>query len=129
MSSVERGNARVARALFGLFLAACGGEEPATTSEPSYICESLQAPTECPQPPPTFAQVAPIIGERCATPCHSGTPNGPWPLARYEHIYDWQEDIRSRLLECTMPPLDGGVPITTDERRAILVWIRCGLPE
>ena len=95
---------------------------------PSYVCEPVTPPTECPSPAPTFADVAPIIGERCSGPCHSGTPNGPWPLATYQHVADWQDDIRSRLLTCGMPPLDGGVPITTAERIAILTWIRCGLP-
>jgi hypothetical protein len=112
--------------------AACAGTEqdpPGEPTEPSYFCESLEAPTACPDPAPTFADVAPIFGERCVTPCHSGTPNGPWPLSRYEHIFDWHEDIRSHLLDCTMPPLDGGVAITTEERLAILNWIRCGLPE
>jgi hypothetical protein len=133
MLSAARHKVRLTCALFGSMLAACGGSEstsgPVEPTEPSYICESLQAPTACPDPAPTFAQVAPIFGERCATPCHSGTPNGPWPLSRYEHIFDWQEDIRSHLLDCTMPPLDGGVAITTEERVVILNWIRCGLPE
>ena len=96
--------------------------------ELSYLCEPVEPPTECPNPPPTFADVSPIIGQRCSGPCHSGTPNGPWPLATYQHVADWKDDIRSHLLDCSMPPQDGGVPITTAERVAILTWIRCGLP-
>ena len=132
MGSALRGKALIACALPAVIWAACAGTEqdpPSEPIEPSYFCESLEAPTACPDPAPTFADVAPIFGERCVTPCHSGTPNGPWPLSRYEHIFDWQEDIRSHLLDCTMPPLDGGVAITTEERLAILNWIRCGLPE
>ena len=130
MNLERRHEARWARLLPCMLVVACAGSNATEGehTEPSYVCDPIEAPTACPDPPPTFANVAPIFGERCITPCHSGTPNGPWPLTRYEHVYDWQDDIRSRLLDCTMPPIDGGVPITTDERLAILTWIRCGLP-
>jgi hypothetical protein len=99
----------------------------ATTHEGSTLMCSVTAPTSCPDPPPHYADVAPIFQERCIL-CHSGTIDGPWPLTDYEHIADWQDIIRGDLLDCTMPPVDAGVPITRDERLAILVWIRCALP-
>ncbi|HVY38604.1 MAG TPA: hypothetical protein VHM31_11735 [Polyangia bacterium] len=92
------------------------------------IC-SVTAPTSCPDPAPRYADVAPIISQRCAMPCHSGVPNGPWPLTDYEHVADWADTVRADLLDCSMPPADGGVPITADDRTAVLTWIRCGAPE
>jgi hypothetical protein len=68
-----------------------------------------------------------IIERRCLG-CHSGVPEGPWPLTTYEHVADWQDVVRTDLLDCSMPPPDAGVPITIDERIAILTWIRCGFP-
>jgi hypothetical protein len=87
----------------------------------------VMAPTSCPDPPPRYADVTPIFQQRCIL-CHNGTNDGPWALTDYEHIADWQDIIRADLLDCTMPPADAGVPITREERLAILVWIRCGLP-
>jgi hypothetical protein len=89
---------------------------------------TVRAPTACPEPPPRYADVLPIFEQRCII-CHSGAPNGPWPLDGYEHIADWQDNIRSDMLDCSMPPFDAGVPITLEERMAILTWIRCGLPK
>lgn len=90
---------------------------------------SVVAPTMCPTPVPHYADVSPIFQARCVGPCHNGaTLTGPWPLVGYEHVSDWQDGIRDQLINCTMPPTDAGVPITTEEREAILVWIRCGLP-
>lgn len=88
----------------------------------------VQAPTSCPSPAPTYEDVTPIFEARCII-CHSGAIDGPWPLTAYEHVADWQDAIRAELLDCSMPPPDAGVPITKDERLAILNWIRCGLPE
>jgi hypothetical protein len=118
--------AKLIRALIGLTLVGCGTED---APPPSYVCESLQAPSACPSPAPTYANVEPIFRQRCVGPCHSGTADGPWPLTTYEHIYDWKDIVSARLLDCTMPPLDGGVPITTEERLAILTWIACDSPE
>jgi uncharacterized membrane protein len=112
--------------LVGSALAACSADD-ASPPQTSEACETLQA--SCPAPRPTFSNVAPIFGQRCATPCHSGTPNGPWPLATYEHIFEWQNEIKARLTECAMPPPGSGVSITTEERLAILSWIECGAPE
>jgi len=72
--------------------------------------------------------VVPIFQNRCII-CHSGTNDGPWPLTTYQHVADWQDIIRDQLLHCTMPPLDAGISITSDERMKILEWIRCALPQ
>jgi hypothetical protein len=37
--------------------------------------------------------------------------------------------VRDELLDCSMPPLDSGASMTTEERKAILTWILCGFPE
>ncbi|MFL5305871.1 MAG: hypothetical protein ACJ8F1_11690 [Polyangia bacterium] len=98
-----------------------GGGQP-------LVC-SVAAPTSCPEPAPRYADVAGILNQRCAMPCHSGVPSGPWPLTDYEHVADWADAVRADLLDCSMPPADGGVSITTDDRTAVLTWIRCGSPE
>ncbi len=99
----------------------------ATIREGSTHMCSVTAPTACPDPAPHYADVAPIFQRRCII-CHSGAVDGPWPLTNYEHIADWQDIIRGDMLDCTMPPVDAGVPITREERMAILTWIRCALP-
>lgn len=87
------------------------------------------APTACPDPAPHYTDLEPIFRQRCVI-CHSGlTADGPWPLNSYGHVADWQNEIRSELLACTMPPQDASVPITAEERARILEWLRCGLPE
>ena len=91
-------------------------------------CE-VTAPTACPTPVPHYNDVAAIVEQRCATPCHSGIIDGPWPLTDYEHVADWADIVRAEVLACTMPPADSGVAITDEERLAILTWIRCGFPE
>jgi hypothetical protein len=88
----------------------------------------VTAPTECPDPEPKYADVAPIFERRCVS-CHLGVPDGPWSLSDWQHIADWQSIIRSELLNCTMPPQDSDVRMTNAERLEILTWIRCGAPE
>jgi hypothetical protein len=121
------GHGLLACGLLGAILAACGAEDD-PPDPTSTACGGLQAPS-CPSPPTTFANVAPIFGERCATPCHSGAPNGPWPLTTYPHVFEWRDLIKARLLECAMPPPGSGVTISAEERLAILAWISCGSPE
>src|SRR4051794_20346594 len=85
------------------------------------------APTACPEPAPTYAQVAEIIERRCSG-CHSPRWTGPWPLDTYQHVADWQDSIRSMLLDCVMPPADAGGPLPDEESAVMLGFIRCGLP-
>lgn len=90
-------------------------------------CETT-APTSCPSPAPTYADIAPIVESRCLG-CHYGALGGPWPLTSYDHVADWRDTIRGAMLDCSMPPPEEQVPITTDERMQLLVWIRCGMPQ
>jgi hypothetical protein len=90
----------------------------------------------CPTPPVTYGKVQAIIQSRCAGLCHNGTtpdPNDPrenlWGLITYGHVKDWDSLIRDSVGNCSMPPLDAGVPMTVEERQAILEFIRCGSPE
>lgn len=89
---------------------------------------SATAPTACPDPAPRYADVAPVLQAKCVT-CHSGVAGGPWPLTNYEHVADWQNEIRAELLDCSMPPADAGAPITKEESTLLLNWVRCGAPE
>ena len=84
----------------------------------------LEAPTACPEPPVRYADIAPIVERRCLS-CHNG--QGPnWSLIGYQHVADWQDTIRSAMLDCTMPPGEANLPMTVEERMTILAWIRCG---
>ena len=88
-----------------------------------------RAPTECPDPPPHYPDVAPIFAARCAE-CHYGAVDGPWPLLDYDHVASWQDTIRDDMLDCSMPPPDlTTAEMPDDERLAILTWIRCGFLE
>lgn len=100
--------------------------EDAAVDAAPFVC-AVRAPTSCPEPAPRYADVEPVFAERCVI-CHAGNWNGPWPLNSYQHVADWEDTIRSNVLDCTMPPLDAGVPITTEERTLILTWLRCGMP-
>jgi hypothetical protein len=120
---------------FAMALAACGtsSDDGAAASSPDAGADapaphcSVTAPTECPDPAPAWADVEPLFDGRC-TSCHSGADGQPWPLTDYDHVASWGPEIRGQLLDCSMPPLDAGVPLVDDERLAILTWIRCGMP-
>jgi uncharacterized membrane protein len=120
-------------------LAACGvstSEHGSRSNQGSSVREagsaswdagpcSVAAPTACPDPAPHYADVAPILQQRCVT-CHSDEAGAPWPLTDYDHVAAWADAIQSDLLACLMPPWDAGIPISTDETAAILTWILCG---
>ena len=99
-----------------------------TTTDTAPLVCTVKAPTVCPDPPPHYPDVQPIINRLCV-PCHAGLPGGNWPLLQYEHVASWQDLIRAHMLACSMPPPDAGVVMTNDEREAILTWILCGYLE
>ncbi len=101
-----------------------GGTDDDATA---FVC-TVTAPTVCPDPAPHYPDVQPIIQRTCV-PCHNGSVGGPWPLLQYSHVADWQDVIRAFVLDCSMPPPDAGVPISDEERTAILTWILCGFKE
>ncbi|HET7543194.1 MAG TPA: hypothetical protein VFK05_25145 [Polyangiaceae bacterium] len=106
---------------------ACGsGEGSEGHSALTTVCAPV-APTECPDPAPTYADVAPIFEHRCAS-CHTGIGDAPWPLDSYQPVADWALVIRDELLSCSMPPRDSE-GMTAEERQQILVWVRCGHPK
>ncbi len=107
-----------------LGVVACGAEKADDRRPEACHAERV---TECPEPAPVFADVAPIFQEVCST-CHS-EPGGPWPLDDYQHIADWQDVIRDDLLTCAMPPPNQGVTLSDSDRQLILTWIRCGYRE
>ncbi len=116
---------RVARVAIVLqvMVAACGSsrgalvESDAGSSDPpsdgagAALSCAVEAPSACPDPAPHFAD------------------DGPWPLTTYQDIADWHDIVKNSILSCSMPPEDAGVRMTNEERLAILVWIRCALPQ
>jgi hypothetical protein len=111
-----------------LGVAACGGGSSVTGDAGALHC-AVDAPTSCPADGPTYETVQPIILSRCV-PCHNGqVADGPWPLLTWEEVVSWSDDVRTMVLDCTMPPSDSGVPITDEERHTILQWLRCDTPK
>lgn len=100
-------------------------QETRDAEDTEFACKVV-APTECPESAPRYADVAPILLSRCVI-CHYGAFNGPWPLSDYQHVADWRDFVRDDILNCSMPPLEGGVVMSNSERKRILEWIRCGL--
>jgi len=106
-------------------VAACSSSE-ADGHAAQAVCAPV-APTECPDPAPTYTEVAPIFERRCAS-CHTGIGDAPWPLDSYEPVADWAGVIRDELMRCSMPPRDSNVGMTSEERQQILVWVLCKHP-
>jgi hypothetical protein len=94
--------------------------------EKPVISCTVEAPTACVEPKPTYGDIAPILKDHCVV-CHNGQAGGPWPLTTYGHVADWQNEIRQEVSHCTMPPPDAGVGISDEDRTEILMWLRCGL--
>ncbi len=121
-------------------IAGCGGstmKDPPPGPAPSdagaqadaapVIPCTVTAPTACPDPAPRYPDVEPIFQQRCVV-CHSDH-SARWPLTTFNHVADWADQIHDDMLTCAMPPPQAGIPITTEERIAILTWIRCGFPQ
>lgn len=104
-----------------------GGADELDGGAGSVAC-TVQPPTECPDPAPVYADVAPIFKQRCAT-CHISDWTGPWPLDTYSHIADWADTIRDMLVQCSMPPPEAGTPLPDEESEQILTWIKCKTPK
>ena len=99
------------------------GRDAGMGADAAIVC-TVVAPTACPDPPLYYADVAPIIRERCVV-CHSGK-DARWPLTTYQHVSDWYDTIRDMVSTCGMPPPEASSAMTDGERVAILGWIRCG---
>ena len=97
--------------------------------DPTMTFCGAPAPETCPSPKPSYSkQVAPILDAKCNN-CHVGGIDKPWSLADYQSVDDWRISILQDILSCTMPPLDGGVALTTEERDVIAGWIACKAPD
>jgi hypothetical protein len=92
-------------------------------------CPALPPDISCPSRPPSFAaDVLPILNQRCNN-CHDpNLVNGPWPLQDYYDVSAWQGQIAADLVNCTMPPPDGGTTLPEPEREQLITWIVCGAP-
>jgi len=111
---------------------ACSSERGDTQTSLEQQIEqrcAVDPPTKCPESPPVYADVAPLIDRTCNS-CHTpDDPEGPWPLVSYSHIVAWGSLVRDELLQCTMPPLDDDVDFSPEDRLLLMTWVRCGFPE
>jgi uncharacterized membrane protein len=102
---------------------ACGGKEDSISKD----CPR-DLPDACPTPTPSYAnEVSAIFTTHC-TSCHSpGGENSSLPLDTYEQIFSNRRDVLDQVYSCLMPNT-GGVPLSSDERAALLAWLVCGSP-
>jgi uncharacterized membrane protein len=108
---------------------ACGGGSTAPTVA-AQTCEDPDASKAvcAADAGPTYNRVRSIINSACV-PCHDGSdPDGSWPLTDYDDIAAWASTIKDDMLNCSMPPADGGVPITRHDRDLLVQWLLCDTP-
>ena len=101
--------------------------EASDSKTTAAVCLAMP-PADCPDPAPSYADVAPIFAQRCAS-CHTEDVGAPWPLDTYERVTDWGPVVRDDLLRCSMPPSNSDAPMSAAERQRILTWIGCGYLE
>lgn len=114
----------VARLVAGGAMLAGGCDQPGVVPACAVV-----VPVACPESPPRYADVAPILAARCGS-CHVESSDGsePWPLDTYDNVAEWAGLIRQDVLDCTMPPADSSVRMTANEAWTIVTWIACGTP-
>lgn len=95
---------------------------------PLVKCD-VTLPTKCTDTALHFDAVESIFKARCSSSCHApGNPDGNWPLDSYQHIADWNNEIRDVISKCQMPPPAAMRTMPVAEREKILLWLRCGFP-
>ena len=114
---------RTTLALCGL-LGALGCSKP--VDPPAPACPELM-PATCTDGTLTYAEVAPIVEQRCGS-CHNDQPGAPWPLNTWQTLTGWNTAVQDDLVNCTMPPADGGTGMTNEERAQLVHWLNCGAP-
>jgi hypothetical protein len=90
---------------------------------------SVEQVMKCPSPKPSYKNdVIPILKARCYG-CHSSTDGGgPWPLTTLVDIQDWKTLFIQDVQSCSMPPVDAGAKLTSEESATLLGWLVCGAP-
>jgi len=87
--------------------------------------------------PPTFADVAPIVYEKCA-PCHHPGGAAPFPLLSYQDVQKRANQIAAATRTGYMPPwlpekgygdFSGDRRLTAEQIATIAAWVHAGAPE
>ncbi len=109
-----------------------GADAPPTGGTPP------PAPTPSPTPNPTPTPVnisysmvhEKVIKTNCLK-CHTAIAGnkGDVNLENYKNVSGKINDIKSQIEGGTMPPTDGGKPLTDEQKKLILKWIEQGAPE
>jgi hypothetical protein len=106
-----------------------GSPSPTAVVEAELVasCTALDA-SSCAEPSPSFAtDIQPMLDRACNKSCHNfGNAQALWPLEGYQDVRDWANLIARDVKGCSMPPLDGGVPMSAGDRAKLLDWIECG---
>jgi cytochrome c5 len=107
-------------------LAACGnGDAVIGQTTAALSCEAVDASATCQTDGEAFDAILPILQKSCI-PCHSvSAPDAAWPLTTYHDVEAWSGVVEGDILNCTMPPVDGGYSITDTERLALVNWMIC----
>jgi hypothetical protein len=81
---------------------------------------------------PNYERVKSILASACV-PCHNemtaAQDGGTWPLTKYDDVFEWVPVIKESILNCSMPPADGGVPMHRRDRDLLVQWLLCDAPE
>jgi len=108
-----------------LVLAACGNGDAVIGQTSALSCPGVDASATCETDGAPFDAILPILQKSCI-PCHdTSAPDAAWPLTTYDDVEAWSGVIEGDILRCSMPPADGGVPITSAERLALVNWMIC----
>jgi len=117
--------------LLAVCASACNSSSDPPTVAAAVICQEPDAgKAACAADAgPTYNTVRSILNTACV-PCHDGSDpdGGTWPLTDYDDIAAWAGPIKDDMLNCSMPPADGGVPITRHDRDVLVQWLLCNAP-
>ncbi len=106
-----------------LALPACGdGDSPPA-------CPGVTAEA-CPAEVPSYQDViAPLLEARCQT-CHAPeNDSGLWSLGDRESVAAWSDTILRQIRNCSQPPPESGVYLSSSERHSLEAWLVCGAPD
>jgi hypothetical protein len=114
--------------LAALALGGCGSSDNGPVESSLYgSCTHIDVDAAaCDTDAATFESLQPILARSCLPACHDDSPDAAWPLTDFDDVRDWKLFVSQDMLNCSMPPIGSGYPMSRADREAILNWITCG---
>ncbi|HEY4121431.1 MAG TPA: hypothetical protein VGM56_26380 [Byssovorax sp.] len=111
------------------FTSACGSDGGGGGAGGGSSCPD-DLPTSCPATHPVYADVAPIITQRC-DPCHAqGGEEDDRLLETYAEVFAQRQEILTQVYDCLMPNAsEGQAPLSATDRATFLQWLVCMSPD